>query len=278
MLLWLYKILTHKKLYGYGDYEIINWHSYLLSIKKIFFTNITFSLILFVSICFLFINKASKRLNDISKKQKSLKLLLGVVISQVIAILMIAKHFSGNHYMAINCCLSGLTLVLMVLYLMQINHVFRLNVRNIINYFLFLVIGVIVFRIILIFEINKSFKNIKDESTYIHNRVMTQYPGYDKIYYYRSSSPQFALFFGSVYSNSLFADTLRKIYGAINYYDKLGKEYYTWDKKISMDSLKKKSNNKIIFQGKPLKPEEMPANLKLKAVYKGNWETIYVVE
>ncbi len=277
LFIWLKNILTHKKPYGMGEYELFNLNKYINNIICIFKTNFVFTFIFFMSIIFVLLNKFSRRLSEISQGRQTLKLLVGIVFSQVIAVLLIAKHYSGNHYLIANYCFSGLALTLMVLYLYQINHLFRVNINGIIRKTLIFIFLVMIIRFGYIIKVDNEFNKIKSETEFIHHKVLTEYTNYAKIYYNRCSSEEFALLFANTYSRFIFTNTLRKLYGEINYYDKIGRKFYTWDRPISLDSLKIKYSNKIVFQGKPLKGEEMPEGIQLDTIVKGKWEMIYQV-
>jgi|GEM_PF-6149348 len=278
MFLWLKKILTHKGLYGVGDYELFNSTKYFQNIITIFKTNLVFLFFFISSFIFIFINKASKRLREISNNQKTFKLLCGVLVCQFVSVLLIAKHYSGNHYMIASSCFSGLTIVLIILYLTQINELFRINISGLINKLLIIIFIFIIIRIIMIYNIYTCFKKINTEAHLVHNKALIEFSDYAKVYYYRSSSVEFGLLFAIVCSKSVFADELRLLYGEIIYYDKVKRKFYTWDHGISIENLKKYSQNKLIFQGKPLNVDELPIEFKLKEIYKGNWEMIYKAE
>ena len=278
MLVWLKKILTHKDLYGAGDYELFNSTKYFQNILTIIKTNLFFIFLFLFSFIFICINKASKRLREISKNQKTFKLLCGILVCQVVSILLIAKHYSNNHYMITSSCFSGLTLVLIILYLYQINDLFRIDISKLINKVLICIFIIFITRMFLIHNTYNHLKQINTEGNFVHNKVLTEYPDHAKVYYNRDSSIEFAMFFANSWSESVFSNELRTLYGEIIYYDKIGKKFYTWEHRISSENLKNHFKNKIIFQGKPLKQDEFPIEFKLKEIYKGQWEMIYKAE
>ena len=62
-------------------------------------------------------------------------------------------------------------------------------------------------------------KNLKQQSLAVHQEVINNYKDYVKIFYYGSSSPEYALKFGNDLSRSYHSQLLEKLYKNVYFYD-----------------------------------------------------------
>ena len=118
--------------------------------------------------------------------------------------------------------------------------------------------------------------NLKEKSLALHQEVKEKYRDYAKIYYYRCSSPEYALKFGNDLSRSYHSDELQKLYKNVYFYDIWTKRFTLFDyhQSIPFQAIRSKYGDKIIFQGSH--GVKIPG-VRLKEVSKGHfYEGLYV--
>jgi hypothetical protein len=94
-------------------------------------------------------------------------------------------------------------------------------------------------------------KNLKKQSLAIHQEVKNNYKDYVKIFYYGSSSLEYALKFGNDLSRSYHSQLLEKLYKNVYFYDTWTKRFagFDYNRPIPFETIREKHGNKIIFQG-----------------------------
>ena len=94
-------------------------------------------------------------------------------------------------------------------------------------------------------------EKIKEKSLAIHQQVETNYKDYAKIYYYRSSSPEYALKFGNDLSRSYHSGKLQGIYKNVYFYDIWTKRFANFDynRRVPFEKIRSRHGDKIVFQG-----------------------------
>ena len=130
-------------------------------------------------------------------------------------------------------------------------------------------------------QLNKTITrltNLKDRSLTIHQQVKNNYRDYAKIFYYGSSSPEYALKFGSDLSRSYHSESLERLCKNVYFYDIWTKRFTGFDyhRTIPFETIQKKHGDNIVFQG----PGRIKApGIQLKKVSnRGFREGIFVLE
>ncbi|MCX5850116.1 MAG: hypothetical protein NTW65_11800 [Deltaproteobacteria bacterium] len=297
---WFYLIFTHTGHYGFGKSGIIDIGVYFQNLLYLFGGNPLFFLIWFVALGFIFRFGLFSATRKIAWQDISFRVLAAVVVAQLCAVMMIAKH-SSDYYLLPALSLSGFVLFLMFLYLQRINYFNRFDTKNIVFFIGIFFIFSSVWRIVDIKNVFIQNMTIKQESLAVHLKAESEYKNYLKIFLIRASSPLSALAFGNYYTKALHSDSalafgnyftkalhsevLRKIYGEAYFYDTINGEFHTWTKVFLIeDVISKGYGDRIIFQGKLFEKngDKLVCNtgsiLQLRDVLRGEYETIYTLQ
>ncbi len=276
---WIVRLLTRKGGYGTGERGLIDLQLYIKNIKHLLTGNSFFSLVLVITIAALITGLVIPKTRKISLQNPYFKLSAALVTAQMMGLIMVAKH-PANHYLMPVLSLSGILLFFIFFYLKDLFQHFSLNTRPLkISFFAFAVFVFILFNPILQVKKLANYRNyLKKKSLAVYHKVNTDYKDYAKIYYYGSSSPQFALKFGNDLARSYHAGTLQRIYKDVYFYDMIKKEFFnfSYNQKIPFGIIQAKYGDKIIFQG----PKGvMISGLKLKQHDKNRfYEVIRVID
>ncbi len=278
---WFYGIFTHTGHYGGGNTGIIDPTLYFQNLQNLFLGNPLFFLIWLFAVCFILIFNGSPAMRKKAWQDTSFRVLVAVVVAQLCAILMVAKH-SGDHYLLPALSLSGLVLFLVFVYLQRLDYFSRFNTKKVA-----IVIGIFflfssVLRIVDLQNVFVQNLQIKQESLAVYQKVETEYKNHLKVSYYRSSSPLFALYFGNGWAHNRYSDILQKIYGEAYFYNQWNGIFYTWTRVFLIEEVISKGYG-IIFHGQPIfrkQGDQLRAGtgsiLQLTDVLRGQHETIYV--
>ena len=276
---WIVDLLTHSGRYGSGPSQLLSTESYLQNLKTLLSGNLLFSaslILAFVAIAFsVFIPKWRRTAGSTFY----FKLLVAIAAAQLFGLLMVSKH-SSHHYLMPVLNLAGLALLLVFLLL---KHILEPGKKG--RKILIIAAPVLfILAFVLVNPINRFNKTIsqltslKEKSLALYAEVETGYADYAKVYYYRSSSPAYALKFGNDLSRSYHSQTLQKIYKDTWFYDIWTRRYTTFDynETVPFETLRARYNDKILFQGS--RGLKIPG-LQLKDVAKIRfYEGIFVIE
>lgn len=277
--IWLYNVFSHTGFYGSGMNTIIDSTLYLTSVKELLEQNIVYSMIVLSSFIVLAIKPSiygHKTIFD----DKKWRLLLGLALSHVTSILMVAKH-PGQHYLLPSLTLAGFTMVLCILNLRPVLDYYRLPVKSSVIIISLMILSVLTVQGQNIHNLYRNNTATKNELFKIYVKDETDYPDYARIYYYRSSSPYYALEFGDLYSYRKYAHVLSKYYNNnVFFYDIWRRQYNSWTETIKLQDLVTKYGRKIIFHGTSFRNEysQFAPELPLKADFSINNEIIYIAD
>jgi hypothetical protein len=265
---WIYKLLVHSGHYGTGPSRFISINKYIKNLHALIKDNPFFSIVLILSLVILAAAFLLPGLRKISLSNRHFRLLAGAAAAQAVGLIMVSKH-SANHYLLPELCLTGLTLFLIYYYLKHILTHYKINM----NYLKIPITALLVF--VFIFtnpsgQINTKvsrLKSLKKRSIALYEHMQQNYKDYAQIYYYRSSSPAYALKFGSDLSRSYYAESLQKLYPNVYFYDNWRRKFYRFDYRevIPFETIRAAHGDKIVFQGP--KWVKMPG-VKLNAAFK----------
>ncbi|MFC1849292.1 hypothetical protein ACFL27_03690 [candidate division CSSED10-310 bacterium] len=313
---WLRGLVIHSGSHGRGSLAFIDPSLYVANFKHIVLHNAPFSIVLLLSLSILMVSFCLPRFRKISKGNINFKILSGVSLSQLVGLLMVAKHYRPweIYYLLPALCMSGMTLLLITLCLRDIGQnlkmeekggslrakigqsIFKMNGSWVIN---LLIISIICYaRIDEVRMYYSKYSEMKTESLKVYAQVEHDYKDYAKIYTLNSSSPAFALGWSDILLAKKYnSEFLRKLYeDAYIFFPFEGKFYgveggfHDWVDNVQFVDIQSKYGQKIIFQGVNLK--KLAANsgidftdlmkpgegLSFIDVFKGENQTIYELE
>ncbi len=282
MYYWFKRLLNHSGTYGHGKKGVIDLHTYLPDLLRIFENNPIFAGVFIVALfvaAFLILQKLKNK----TVFNPDEKILLGLVASVGFGVLMVAKHYHSNHYLIPVLLLSGIILffihkILSQKYPGRVSAKFEIPV---------LVIGLLLFLIFIqipnVNYFNDGYKQTNIEMDKTNAMIEKEYAGYTKVYYYPNSlNPYSALNFGDVYTRRRMLPQIKKALGSRYFYHSFEKTVKDWNTAIGIDNLVKQHGNKVILIGGP-RDEKTAIEIgrqgfPLEQIYKGRINTIYVLD
>lgn len=263
----LFFIITHTGIHRMGTEKLIEPSLYLSNLRQLFLGNGFFSIVLFFSMCILMMSYIVPRFRKVSIGNINFRLLLGVSLSQLMGVMMTAKHFRGweHYYLLPVLSLSGVTLMLIICCLRQIGNEFNIEINSAlfirkVSHLIFKLNGKWLLFVIIIYFLFYSKKNevsgnfiIRSQRLVqhltIYNKVENDYKNYAKIYYLGSSSPAYALSLGDINAKKYNAEFLKKVYPNAYFYYPWNGKYSNWENEVHFEEIVSKHGEKIIFQG-----------------------------
>ncbi len=249
---WIFNLFTHPGRYGSGPSRIISTSKYIKYIKHLLLGNPIFSIILVLALSIVVLTLLIPRLRKTHCSMIQFKLLAAVTAAQVTGLLMVSKH-SAHHYLLPVLNLSGLAFFLIFLYFKHLLAQYNVTTK-------ILTASTAIFLVFLFFLANPVGKlnmtisrltKLKEQSLAVHQEVKDNYKDYVKIYYYGSSSPEYALKFGNDLSRSYHSEPLEKLYNNVYFYDIWTKRFTGFDyhQAVPFETIRGKYGDKIVFQG-----------------------------
>jgi len=259
---WFVKLFIYVYPYGTGSPEIIDLALYLHNLKYLHRTEPVFFMVFYAAILTWIVGLLSYRQKEVSGK-KDFQILSGLIVSQLVGVLMVSKHFSPGkeYYLLPELVLSGL--------------VFGLVLEQRKPAKLLVTAALVVFGIMRVYDTSNAYRTIetirKEELSV--SRQVEELSNYSKVYYYRSSSLFYALKFGDNFSFSRHATLLNQLYPRVYFYEVIGQGYSGWDDWTNLDRIRAESGGRIVFQGTPLPIQFRPSGLE--DIFGGHIETAY---
>lgn len=242
-------IITHVGSYGSGEKGIIDPAKFLHYLREIVLSwNILFSAFLLFSILLILAKLLLKRQNIF--KDLKYKILFGIVLSNLIGIIIVAKH-PGIHYLVPVYSLCGLTVVLSWLCIkdmcLKLGSKGMALVKALPSLVCFIILCTATWSIC---EDYARYSSNKNNLLQIYEIGETKYKEYGKIYFYRASSPASALEFGNIFASRVYAKTLQENYPNVWFYDIWNKMFYNWEgNPVNFDDVLLKNNGRVLMQG-----------------------------
>jgi len=280
MFFWFRDMIGHSGIYGNGEKEIINTKTYFPNIQSIlsFFPGITVILITGVlTLCAAFISEKRKIVGE------DLKFLAGLLVTFVAGILLVAKHYGGNHYLIPVLLLSGITLYIIL------NIVNRIFDTKPVHSFLF---PFVVLAFIGFTAWNHPQKMIISNQQYIaaseeidaaNKWANENYGDYTTINYYIYSINKFTgLKFGNDFAKGKMLSHLKKMFPKTYFYELSSDSYLNWNLKTSLHDIVDTNGNKILLMNGPSDSTQIAEmerlGFPLINVYKGNAQNIFILD
>jgi hypothetical protein len=243
---WLWNLFLHSGNYGTGSTTVVDFPSFLQSIKSIFLLDPVFAVSYFLSAITLmlifFITRKNADFTD--KQKKELKLLLSIVVAVTIQIIAVAKQYR-QHYMIPSLILTMLSLSLCA-------SLFSYCFKKLKLRYVYLSI-VIIILITSFYKIGYSYNValwLRGEAYEVNTYVKKNSSNTLVISSFGSANKEFALAFGVSYSGreiKLYKSILSEIQNENIFYLPWYDEFFSL---ISKEDVRKtlQNNKKIIFQ------------------------------
>lgn len=281
---WIKDLLTHSGQYGSGPSGLISTGKYIKNMSRLLADSPFFATVLILASIILGISFLVPKFRKISLTNTFFKGLAAVTAAQVIGLLMVSKHSAG-HYLLPVLNLTGVCLLLASLHLYHTISHFKSQIKTGIkpvHWYSFTAVWLLAAVILFyppgqISRTEKRLNGIKNQSLALWEIVQVQFSDYAKIYYYRSSAPEYGLKFGSDLSRSYHAEALQKLYNNVYFYDIWTHRFTTFDynNTIKIKDLRAKYGEKIIIIG--TRGVKIPG-LRLTEIHHSNSEGVFFIQ
>lgn len=283
MFRWFYRLTTHTGIYGHGKQGFIDVDIFLKNIYSIFQNNQIFTVILVLAILTIILILILPVLRKKYLKTAQFKMLYALLLSQIIGILIVAKHYHANHYLLPELSLSGASL-----FFIFINIQTFLNPK-IINRIIapILVIALLIFipfwQIPFLKQANRGYHITNIEHDTVFRMIDNKYNGYTRVYCYPNSLNKFsALKFGNVYTKGKNLLALKTIYPNTYFYDIGSNLFYNWNAETILEDIVANHGKEIVVLAKPLDENEIAKivnnGFPIKQIYSGRVQAIYEMD
>jgi hypothetical protein len=280
---WFLQVFIHTGTYGQGGIGILNPSEYFANLLAISGRNPLLVITSIVTLLYSTYLVFSPEFRTTYGRKDSVKYALAFALAQLIAILIVAKHYHANHYLIPAQCLIAFC---WIMNLLTLTDLFSMNKRT---------AAVLAFSTIMVFILasllNYPYLKAADHGYKISNeeyhrtaqQIENGYNDYLKIYYYPTSiNPYSALRWGNVYSRSYNLPVMERIFPQGIFYDTRNHCFMKWDSIIPAIEIASMSENKILLIGGPLNEQEKGLvngqGLELEPVYSGRTQAIYKVD
>jgi hypothetical protein len=285
----LKKIFLHTGIYGSGERGIIDLEIYGSSLYRILSQNPAFFGILIIAIITVILCLVFSKNSIVSMKNIKVKLLSAIVITDLFAIFLVAKHYKSK-YLLPALCLSGISIYLIFIILngLQENAKVTEKTKKRFKFIMYVAISTLTIFAFCntLMGIGRYRKNKKAkiiEVVDIQEKINKEFKGYGIIYFYQAPLKIFALEFGNLWMRGFYSNSLKMLYGDQYFYHVRGRFVHGWDKKnkIPFEKIKNKYGNRIIMVGSPFhrfKPKLKRPDFKLTECFGGKYFTIYCLQ
>ena len=210
---WIFALFSHSGQYGSGPSDVIQIDKYISNIWKLLSGNPLFSILLITSIVFIVYTLFRPGWRKYALPNIYFRLLTAVTAAQGFGLVTVAKH-SAHHYLLPVLNLSGVLVFLLYFCFRHLRESGCINTPA--KILKPAVTGFVVLIVILSNPTGRAsnmvrhLENHQEKGLALYTQVQKDYRGFGKVYYYRCSSPEYALKFGSDLSRSYHAETLEK--------------------------------------------------------------------
>ncbi len=276
---WITQIVTHTGRYGSGERGLFDLGN-LPRLWPILVEEVFFSLLLVAlatALAWLWRRGQTTELPERFRRWPKGLFAIGLV--GVAQLVMIMKH-PNNHYLVPALCTAGLGLVLLV----ELSKLWSKRMRRIGLVVVVLLAALLVQRDFHLISVHRrEHAKIAEELFAVRRAMQGRFATARKVYYYRSSSQEYALAFGEAYTKGYFSVRLRKLYPDFYYY--IGwrrKQYRRFGEEVSLTDIAS-DDVEVVFQGLPFTRDIYPGDLDLvipkgailELVVPGKHEVIY---
>ncbi|MFA5328694.1 MAG: hypothetical protein WC384_12955 [Prolixibacteraceae bacterium] len=280
MFFWFRDMISHSGIYGHGGKGIIDTKTYIPNIQSILSFFPGFTIIFLTGTLALFVGYFYRKRKNVSE---DLKFLAGLLLTFVAGILLVAKHYGGNHYLIPVLLLSGITIYII---LNIIKHIFELKALNlfllpvIVLAFIGFIVSNYPSKIILS---NKQYKTASEEIDSTNAWIEKNYAQYTHINYYIYSLNKFTgLKFGTDFAKGKMYAYLKKFFPKTYFYELSSDTYLNWNLKTSLQDIVEMNGNKILLMNGPSDSSQVAEmehlGFPLKMVYRGSAQNIFILD
>ncbi len=280
MFFWFRDLISHSGIYGYGEKGIINAKMYLPNIQNILSDNSIIPIVLSTGILTLCVGYFFRRKQNMNW---NLKFLSGFLSTFIFGVLLVAKHYGGNHYLIPVILLSGIIFYIII---NIIKCIFESKTFNV-----FLLPVIVSASIIFVtwhhprklITSNHGYKTASKEIDSANLWLANNYSNFTHVNYYIFSINKFTgLKFGNDFANRKMLSHLRKIYPNIYFYELSSNSYFKWNIKTTLNDIIETSGKKILLMNGPTDPSDIKKmenlGFPLKQVYNGQSQNIYILD
>ncbi len=280
MFRWFEGLITHKGIYGSGEKGLIDPVEYGNSIIQIFGNNLFFTSLLIISITVLILHFAKNRKTP---PYSARRLLMALVVTQLLAILIVAKHYHKNHYLLPELALSGIVFFFAV---ESLDELYGIKKWKKILPAGFLTLSIIVFTFVFIPELsvkNKGYAETNREFFEVQSLTDRDFSDQMRIYHYPDGLNKLsALKFGNGYSKLLNRFALDTLYPKAYFFNVMTRNFQHWETPVPVEDLVRKYGKKMIITGRPLSPDGMQLlndyGLYVEPAWIGKFQAVYKVD
>ena len=285
MFKWLLGIATHTGRYGSGDQGFIEVTKIGKNIMGLFNQEPIFFFIVFIStfglIGLFFLSKYIANNNQEQNQYllfRKITILLGLTLGCLWGqIFMTVKH-PASHYLIPAMGFCGFVIFLQVFSISLLIQRKRIvTIISLLCLTTFISLGARQFSMNLN-SISRTYKIHSEELQNIQSIITRKYRDCHRLYYYRSSSLEYALHFGNNFANNDFSRLLSQLYPTSKFYNIWKRTYSSYDQSLEVSNLLQKKC--VILQGTPLKqyPERLQPKISLQTIFVGDYEGLYRIK
>ncbi|MBV9876788.1 MAG: hypothetical protein JO025_18805 [Verrucomicrobia bacterium] len=245
---WIFSLGIHSGIYGHGSLGLPGGAQYLDSIQSLLQAEplvVVIPLLAAIGVTMLCLTSLHRKTDS---PRLSWKTALPLVALQIISFVAIAKHPSP-HYLIPLCLSTGLSLVLLFLTLDSSN---ASTLRNSVAWVMLggcLCLGLYGF----VMETPRTYQALWEHKAdllrlYKHARQLTEND--TVVYYYSSSSPEFAISFGNTFSGGVFGPILSARYPRALFFNPFLERFTTYNQEIDVESVLQHHDH-LYFLGTP---------------------------
>lgn len=280
MFFWFRDMISHSGIYGNGEKGLIDTKTYFPNILSILSFFPGFAVILVTGILTLGAVFFSGKREIVAQE---LKYLGGLLTTFVVGILLVAKHYGGNHYLIPVLLLSGLTLFV----LLRITG--KLFSSEAIKTYL-APVAVFIFAVFILWNhpgqmivSNRQYREASVEIDSANLWVSQNYGQYTPVNFYIYSINKFTgLKFGNDFAKGKLLSHLKKMFPKTYFYELSTNSYFNWNLKTSLSDIIETNGNKILLMNGPSDSTQIAEMEKLGFplinVYKGKSQNIFILD
>lgn len=280
MFFWFRDMIGHSGIYGSGEKGVIDTKTYFPNIRSIlsFFPGFTFILVTgILTLAAVFFSGKRKIVAE------ELKILAGLLATFVVGILLVAKHYGGNHYLIPVILLSGLTIFVFL------KIIEKLFYSEVVKTYLPPAI-VTIFAVFILWNhpgqlvvSNRQYKAASEEIDSVKLWVSKNYGQYTPVNFYIYSINKFTgLKFGNDFAKGKMISHLKKLFPKTYFYELSGNSYYNWNLKTSLSDIIEINGKKILLLNGPSDSTQVAEMEKLGFplinVYKGKSQNVFILD
>jgi len=259
---WVYRLMLNTGTYGTGDPLIINMNSFSQNLILITTSQKYLSAMVIILVLLLLVTAFRK-----NNRAYRFSFILGLLVFFISQIFMVSKYYVA-HYLVPSLGLLGISTVLLLIIIKQR---FPRAYAKVMIATCSILFAVALYNIIVTVQTTRGVSSEYTKALDMKRFIKNTYPGSTTVTYYHSSSPVYALWFGSYFASNFYSKELTKIYSRQYFYDIWDDRFYNW----SSDPIPMPTEGTVLFQGQPIIKTKL--SVGLKDVYGGEptGETVY---